>query len=82
VERETGFEPATFCLGSPDLGSVVASTWMGQRIAVSYGVVERRSTRVLRDGGRKRSDMPYAAVEGLNIYRLARAELASVGRRP
>jgi hypothetical protein len=23
-ERETGFEPATFCLGSPDLVSVVA----------------------------------------------------------
>jgi len=24
VELETGFEPATFCLGSPDLVSVVA----------------------------------------------------------
>jgi len=24
VERETGFEPATFCLGSPELVSVVA----------------------------------------------------------
>jgi hypothetical protein len=24
LERETGFEPATFCLGSPDLVSVVA----------------------------------------------------------
>src|SRR5450759_5827002 len=24
VERETGFEPATFCLGSPDLVSAVA----------------------------------------------------------
>jgi SAM-dependent methyltransferase len=24
LERETGFEPATFCLGSPELVSVVA----------------------------------------------------------
>jgi len=31
MERETGLEPTTFCLGGPDLGSVVARAWMGER---------------------------------------------------
>jgi hypothetical protein len=39
LERETGFEPATFCLGSPGLASVVAPAWKGERITDSYGVV-------------------------------------------
>jgi hypothetical protein len=35
VERETGFEPATFCLGSPELVSVVARAWKAERIGGS-----------------------------------------------
>ena len=38
MERKTGFEPATFCLGSPDLVSAVARAWKGERITDSYGV--------------------------------------------
>ena len=35
MERETGLEPATFYLGGPDLGSVVARAWMGERDSCS-----------------------------------------------
>ena len=31
MERETGLEPATFCLGSVALGCVVARAWKGER---------------------------------------------------
>ena len=39
MERETGFEPATFCLGSPERVSVVAGAWARERIRDCYGVV-------------------------------------------
>jgi len=43
VERETGSEPATFSLGCPELGSVVAQARRRERIGRSHGVVARRS---------------------------------------
>jgi hypothetical protein len=34
MERETGFEPATFCLGSPDLVSAVRESEMASETQV------------------------------------------------
>ena len=35
LERETGLEPATFCLGSVELVSAVARAWRGERMRLS-----------------------------------------------
>jgi putative transposase len=39
LERETGLEPARFCLGSVELLSAVARAWSGERKQHSQGVV-------------------------------------------
>ena len=46
LERETGFEPATICLGSPDVVSPVARTWKGERD--SHGQARWMMTSSLR----------------------------------
>jgi hypothetical protein len=51
LERETGFEPATFCLGSPELVSVVARAWMSERILDSHGVADTPRTMPRRARG-------------------------------